>query len=59
MKTLASVLYVNDLGRFLDSLRWNTNWAVWGAVQLKNQSLNVVLLIGSTGRKTSKRGDRN
>ena len=26
---------------------------------MKNQSLNVVLLIGSTGRKTSKRGDRN
>jgi len=59
MKTLASVFYVNDLGRFLDSLHWNTNGAVWGAIQLKNQSLNVVPVIGSAGRKISKRGNRN
>jgi len=59
MKTLASVFYAKDLGRFLDSLHWNTNGAVWGAIQLRNQSLNVVLLIGSTGRKISKRGNRS
>jgi len=57
MKTLASVFYVNGLGRFLDSMHSmhrNTNGAVWGAIHLKNQSLNVVLLVGSTGRKSAR-----